>query len=104
MIRRFARPYAKAVMDVVGDAQRAAALLEELRRFEQTRKVAPELHIARVAGQSHVLFCREQGFLDAEDVLGICRACHKAYEEAVLLPQASPHARFDIQDWLPLDP
>jgi len=44
MIRRFARPYARAVMDVVGDAQRGAALLDELRRFEQTRKVAPELH------------------------------------------------------------
>jgi F-type H+-transporting ATPase subunit delta len=44
MIRRFARPYARAVMDVVGDAQRGAALLDELRRFEQARTIAPELH------------------------------------------------------------
>ena len=44
MIRRFARPYARAIMDVVASPDRAAALLDELRRFEQTRKVAPELH------------------------------------------------------------
>ena len=44
MIRRFARPYARAVMDVVQSPDRAAALLEELRRFEQARKGAPELH------------------------------------------------------------
>ena len=44
MIRRFARPYARAIMDVVQSADRAAALLDELRRFEQARKSAPELH------------------------------------------------------------
>src|SRR5689334_12866912 len=44
MIRRFARPYARAVMDVVQSPDRAAALLEELRRFEQARKGSPELH------------------------------------------------------------
>jgi hypothetical protein len=32
------------------------------------------------------------------------RPYRPAYEEAVLVPQASPHARFDILDWVPLDP
>ncbi len=44
MIRRFARPYARAIMDVVQSPDRGAALLEELRRFESTRKAAAELH------------------------------------------------------------
>src|SRR5262249_22203359 len=44
MIRRFARPYARAIMDVVGNADRAFALLAELRRFEETRRSATELH------------------------------------------------------------
>ena len=44
MIRRFARPYARAIMDVVQSPDRAAALLEELRRFEQTRRGSAELH------------------------------------------------------------
>jgi F-type H+-transporting ATPase subunit delta len=44
MIRRFARPYARAIMDVVQSPDRAAALLAELRRFEQARKNARELH------------------------------------------------------------
>lgn len=44
MIRRFARPYARAVMDVVQTADRGAALLDELRRFETSRRSASELH------------------------------------------------------------
>ena len=44
MIRRFARPYARAIMDVVASADRAAALLEELRRFEAARSGASDLH------------------------------------------------------------
>jgi F-type H+-transporting ATPase subunit delta len=44
MIRRFARPYARAIMDVVQSADRGAALLDELRRFEKARQSARELH------------------------------------------------------------
>src|SRR5947208_16631616 len=44
MIRRFARPYARAIMDVVVTADSGAALLEELRRFEKARQSARELH------------------------------------------------------------
>jgi F-type H+-transporting ATPase subunit delta len=44
MIRRFARPYARAIMDVVQSPDGAAALLDELRRFESTRKSAADLH------------------------------------------------------------
>lgn len=43
MIRRFARPYARAVMDVVKSPEGASALLGELKRFEQARSGSAEL-------------------------------------------------------------
>lgn len=43
MIRRFARPYARAIMDVVGSPEKANALRYELARFDQARKASPEL-------------------------------------------------------------
>ena len=42
--------------------------------------------------------------LTVEDLDRILRSCRAAYEDAAGTPQSSPHARFDIQDWTPLDP
>lgn len=44
MIRRFARPYARAIMDVTSTPQAASALLDELKRFEQVRRGSAELY------------------------------------------------------------
>jgi len=43
VIRRFARPYARAIMDVVQPAEKANAIRRELERFEQVRKSATDL-------------------------------------------------------------
>lgn len=43
MIRRFARPYARAIIDVVGTPEKANALRMELSRFEGARRSSPEL-------------------------------------------------------------
>lgn len=43
MIRRFARPYARAMMDLAGTPQQADALERELRQFESARASSPEL-------------------------------------------------------------
>lgn len=43
MIRRFARPYAKALMEVTNSAEKANALRAELERFEQVRMSSTEL-------------------------------------------------------------
>jgi F-type H+-transporting ATPase subunit delta len=43
VIRRFARPYAKAIFDVVGSPEKANALRAELEKFEQARAAAPDL-------------------------------------------------------------
>lgn len=43
MIRKFARPYAKAIIEVASTPRLATAVLEELQRFEEARKLASEL-------------------------------------------------------------
>jgi len=43
LIRRFARPYARAIMDVAGSPEKANALRFELARFDEVRKSSTEL-------------------------------------------------------------
>ena len=43
MIRRFARPYAKAILELTGSPQAAQKVVEELRRFEAARAGSREL-------------------------------------------------------------
>ncbi len=50
------------------------------------------------------MFCREKDALTAEELEQILRPCRGAYEELAGAPPVSPHARFDIHDWTPLDP
>jgi hypothetical protein len=71
---------------------------------DATKGVVPDLHEVKVPGQSDLMFCRDQGALGAQDLQRVFRACRAAYEAAANNPQSSAHARFDITDWLPLDP
>jgi serine/threonine protein kinase len=71
---------------------------------EQARRVVPGLHVLKVAGQADLMVCREQGFLDIEDMEHVFRACRAAYAETAVVLGASPHARFDVTDWVPLAP
>ena len=78
---------------------------EDGKRYgEQARKALPPLQLINVPGQADLMFCREQEELSLEDLGRLLRACRPAYDEVVNVPQSSPHARFDIQDWMPLDP
>lgn len=63
-----------------------------------------DLQLVRVPGQAHLMFCREQGFLTPDDLQKVLRPCRRAYEELAHAPSVSPHARFDITDWVPIDP
>ena len=71
---------------------------------EACLQVLPELKVVRVPGQSDLMFCREQGWLNPHDLHAVLRNCRDAYEAANATPLTSPHARFDLMDWLPLDP
>jgi eukaryotic-like serine/threonine-protein kinase len=71
---------------------------------EVVQQVAPRSTVVRVPGQAHLMICREQSNLNLEDVQHLMSPCRKAYEESAIMPLASPHSRFDIAEWLPLDP
>jgi hypothetical protein len=71
---------------------------------EQAQQVLPDVHLVNVPGQADLMFCREQNGLSLEDLERILRACRPAYDESATVPQSSPHSRFDVQDWMPLDP
>jgi serine/threonine protein kinase len=71
---------------------------------EAVRNVLPEIKLVRVPGQSDLMFCLEQGFLGVEELRQLLRSSRKAYDAVVGSPPTSPHARFDIVDWVPLDP
>jgi F-type H+-transporting ATPase subunit delta len=43
LIRRFAHPYARAIMDVAGSPEKGASIRDGLARFERARNAAPDL-------------------------------------------------------------
>jgi hypothetical protein len=71
---------------------------------EKVGEAFPEINHVRVPGQSDLMFLCEQGCLTPADVQRLLRPCRAAYEALAPTPNTSPHARFDIVDWLPLDP
>ncbi|MBL8797272.1 MAG: protein kinase [Planctomycetia bacterium] len=71
---------------------------------EQAKQAIPSLNLLRVTGQADLMFCREQGNLTTEDIQRLLRPFRAAYQATVGNPPASSHARFDISDWVPLEP
>jgi hypothetical protein len=71
---------------------------------EEAKAALPRVHLVNVPGQADLMFCREQQAISAEDLERILRPYRAAYADAATTPLSSPHARFDIQDWTPLDP
>jgi hypothetical protein len=71
---------------------------------EQAQKLLPAMQLVNVPGQADLMFCREQMDLGIEDLERVLRFCRGSYHDLNPQPQSSPHARFDIQDWTPLDP
>jgi eukaryotic-like serine/threonine-protein kinase len=71
---------------------------------EALQVALPELKVVRVPGQADLMFCREQGCLSMQDLQRVLKPCRVIYDGVATSPQSSPHARFDITDWVPLDP
>jgi hypothetical protein len=71
---------------------------------DQAQEALQDIHIVNVPGQADLMFCRELSYMRVTDIEYILQHCRNAYEEAILVPNTSPHGRFDIQDWTPLDP
>jgi eukaryotic-like serine/threonine-protein kinase len=64
----------------------------------------PEVSHVRVPGQADLMFLREQGCLTIADLQKLLKPCRAAYEYLAPTPNTSPHARFDVLDWVPIDP
>ncbi len=71
---------------------------------DEAGRAVTNLELVRAPGQADLMFCREQSSLAIDDIRPLLRSCRSAYQESATVPTASPHARFDIVDWLPLDP
>ncbi len=71
---------------------------------DQASEAVANLYLVTVPGQADLMFCREQDSLSTEELERILRPCRGAYEEVAGVPPVSPHSRFDIHDWTPLDP
>jgi eukaryotic-like serine/threonine-protein kinase len=109
--------YYHCAVPLVGGAEATAAEPAEQHGFvlipasdagkrygEMARQVIPGIHLVNVPGQADLMFCREQRELSDEEFERILHACQPAYSELARVPTASPHARFDIHDWAPLEP
>ena len=71
---------------------------------ESITELFPELKVVRVPGQSDLMFLCEQGGLTFEELKSLLKPCRAAYEANAPSQVTSPHARFDVVDWLPLEP
>jgi serine/threonine protein kinase len=71
---------------------------------EQAQQALPGLQTVNAPGQADLMFCREQEGLQLHDLEPLLAACRTAYRDTAVTPPSSPHARFDILDWVPLDP
>ncbi len=67
-------------------------------------EVISDLRLVSVPGQSDLMICREQGALTCADLHKLLKPCRAAFETLAHALPTSPHARFDILDWLPFDP
>jgi hypothetical protein len=64
----------------------------------------PNVKLVRVPGQADLMFLREQSKLTVADLKPLLEAASPAYVTAAASRGTSPHARFDIDEWLPLEP
>jgi len=67
------------------------------------RRALPDAVTIPVQGAAtDLMFCREQGCLKPAELLALVSACQPAYYQALASPHTSPHARFDVMEWMPL--
>jgi serine/threonine protein kinase len=71
---------------------------------EAAHEVLENLRLVKVPGQADLMFCRERSRLQLGELGRIFGPCRAAFEDAVTSPLTSPFARFDVVDWIPLEP
>jgi eukaryotic-like serine/threonine-protein kinase len=106
--QRLKRSFDRATPTVPGKGDREAAYLlvpDTVGGDRVTSRVKaewPDVAVIRASRANEVTFCRETKLRPA-DVGETLHYCREAYEERSARPAPSPHARFDVVEWLPLD-
>jgi hypothetical protein len=70
----------------------------------EAQKYLQEVHLVSGSSPHDLTFCREQGFLTQAELQPLLPLCRAAYRQLASSPPHSPHARFDVAEWLPLEP
>ena len=74
---------------------------------ELTAHFGDEVRDARVLREtgftSDVIVCREQGNLRGVELDNLLIHCREGYQELSMKAASSPHSRFDILEWMPLE-
>ena len=69
----------------------------------QVRGAVPAALMIPVPGQAtDLMFCREHGCMKPGELMAMLGLCMPAYYQSLTRPQTSPHARFDVGEWMPL--
>ena len=106
--RRLATAHDRAAPTIRGpaDRERGYLLVPDTASGERLARMAtrafPGLTVLRASRSNEVTFCRELR-LRASDVREALQYCREPYEQRAPRPAPSPHARFDVLEWLPLD-
>ena len=67
------------------------------------RKDLPDVHVIHVPDQTNMLICREKANVGPAELKRFLETCEPAYLFAATSPLTTPHARCDINDWIPLE-
>jgi hypothetical protein len=78
---------------------------EASRQFAaEAQKSLPDMHLLGGSSPHDITFCSEQGFLVQTELQPLLPLCRSAYKQLATSPPHSPHSRYDVGEWLPLEP
>ena len=66
--------------------------------------LSPVLEVVPTGALTESTFVREQSAMSLDELKQVLQVSRAAYEEVAAQPPVSSHARFDVLEWVPLEP
>jgi len=111
LVERFRQVYSQAAPEVASpDDSRSAAFMlvpdSEAGRTlaHKAQRAIPRLQAVFTPSLAEMTICREGDNLTLSELQQILNYGRLAYQEWAPQPPVSPHARFDVPEWLPVEP